>query len=82
VPEGVRNPFRRPDDPPRYNAGAISVMKVHNIPVDDLFALVQSRLSELQLARNVHFTDKGSEVLAGQVAAAVTGGLVPKNSAN
>ncbi len=82
VPEGVRNPFRRPDDPPRYNAGAISVMKVHNIPVDDLFALVQSRLSELQLARNVHFTDKGSEVLAGQVAAAVTGGLVPKGSAN
>ena len=82
VPEGVRNPFRRPDDPPRYNAAAISVMKAHSIPVDDLFALVQPRLAELQLARNVHFTDKGSEVLAGQVAAAVTGGLVTKGPAN
>jgi lysophospholipase L1-like esterase len=39
--------------------------------VDDLCSLVQPRLAELQQPGNVHFTDKGYDVLGEQVAAEI-----------
>lgn len=75
VPEGVSNPFRNPADPLRYNAAASEVMKARDVRVNDLFAFVQPRLAELQLPKNVHFTEKGSAALAEQVAAAITAEL-------
>lgn len=80
VPEGVTNPFRRPEYPPRYNAAALEVMKAHNVRVNDLFALVQPRLPELQLPRNVHFTAAGSRVLAVQVSDAILAELSRRES--
>ena len=68
VPDGANNPFRSPSDPPRYNATAVDVMRSGDIRVNDLFALAQPRLAEIQLPRNVHFTAQGSEALARQVA--------------
>ncbi len=68
VPDGANNPFRSPADPPRYNAAASEVMRKSGIRVNDLFALAQPRLAQIQLPRNVHFTAQGSEALAKQVA--------------
>lgn len=79
VPAGCNNPFRSPDDPPRYNAAAVEVMNAHGIRVDDLYALIAPRESELQLPRNVHFTAAGSAVLAAQVAQNITSELEGKH---
>lgn len=53
------------------NAIAGEIMQRHQIPVDDLCSLVQPRLAELQQSGNVHFTDKGYDVLGAQVAAEI-----------
>ena len=79
VPAGCNNPFRSPDDPPRYNAAAVEVMAAHGIRVDDLYALIVPRESELQLPRNVHFTAAGSAVMASQVAQIITSELEEKH---
>ncbi len=79
VPAGCNNPFRSPDDPPRYNVAAVAVMKANGVRVDDLHALVVSRESELQLPRNVHFTADGSEVMASQVAQIIASELEDKH---
>jgi acyl-CoA thioesterase-1 len=78
VPEGCRNPFRSPQDPPRYNAAASELMKSRGIAVNDLFAFVQPQVAALQLPANVHFTDKGSKELGVQVAAAIESALKPE----
>lgn len=75
VPSGTKNPFRSPEDPPRYNAAAEAVMKSYGIRVNDLYGVIQPRQRELQLPKNVHFTDQGSEVLGEQVAAAISSEL-------
>ncbi len=80
VPAGAVNPFRAPEDPPRYNATAMELMNSQAVRINDLFAAVQPRLAELQLPRNVHFTDQGSATLAERVAAAITTELQPKDS--
>ena len=81
MPEGANNPFRSPGDPSRYNNSAIEVMKQHGVRVNDLLAVVQPRLAELQLPGNVHFTGKGSQFLAEQVVAALTAELPAQPSA-
>jgi arylsulfatase len=77
VVTGTGNPFRNPEDPPRYNAAAAAVMTAHGVHVNDLFALVQPRLATVQLPKNVHFTPAGSDLLARQVADAVLAELPP-----
>jgi hypothetical protein len=57
-------PLRDPDDATAYNAAAAETMARHQIAIDDLFALTEPRLSELQPPQNVHFTESGAEVLA------------------
>jgi len=71
VVPGTGNPFRHPDDPPRYNTAAVEVMKASGVRVNDLFAFIQPRLAEVQLPKNVHFTAAGSTMLARQVADAI-----------
>jgi hypothetical protein len=41
------------------------------IPIDDLYALINPRLAELQLPANVHYTLPGYNVLGHQVAESI-----------
>jgi len=41
------------------------------VPVNDLYAFAHPRLAEIQRPANVHFTEEGSRLLAGQVADAI-----------
>lgn len=68
VPEGNKNPFRDPADPPRYNAAAAKIMQDNGVRVNDLFALCQPQLDKIQLPKNVHFNDEGKRAQAAQVA--------------
>jgi len=54
-----------------YNAAAAKVAGESGIAVDDLWALAEPRLSEMQLPHNVHFTPEGYKVLAKAVAASI-----------
>ncbi len=67
VPVGVQ-PLREVEAPARYNEIARKVMAENNIPVNDLYEFAQSRLSEIQQPKNVHFSQKGSRVLGEEVA--------------
>ncbi len=53
-------------------------MQAHGIRVNDRFALVQPRVAQLQLPKNVHFTEPASQALAEQVAAVITAELARK----
>ncbi|MCH2161344.1 MAG: SGNH/GDSL hydrolase family protein [Phycisphaerales bacterium] len=79
VPEGGVRPHRDPEDVLRYNQAAIELMTSQGIVVNDLYAFVLPRLSELQKPVNVHFTREGTKALAEQVAAAIrpVAGLQP-----
>ncbi len=71
VPEGKTNPPRVPGDVELYNAAAKKIMDENQVAIDDLFALAQPRLAEIQQPVNVHFKPAGSKVLAEQVAAKI-----------
>jgi len=57
-----------PDLERQYQAAALQVMKKYEVQVDDLYALLKPRRSELQKDDNVHFSAEGSALLARQVA--------------
>ena len=75
-----------PEQCAAVNRIADGIMQKHGIPIDDLCALVQPRLAELQLPNNVHFKEAGYAVLGGQVAAEILAVLgatkVPPTAAN
>lgn len=71
VPAAKLNPHRDPEDVLRYNAVAARVMKERGVSVNDLYAFALPRLSEIQRPMNVHFTDAGSQALAGEVVSAI-----------
>lgn len=72
VPEGKMAVYRTDADAVKYNAAALKVMKENGITVNDLYAFAKPQLMDIQRQpANVHFTDKGSEVLAGEVVKAV-----------
>lgn len=73
-PAGVR-PCRIPEDAPRYNEAAQRIMKKYGIAINDLYSFALPRLEELQNPVNVHFSPKGSEALAREVAKAIEGKL-------
>jgi acyl-CoA thioesterase-1 len=73
VPQGAAK--RRSGDEVKYNEAAARVMKKHNVPIDDLYALALPRLAQIQQPANVHFTESGSEALAGAVAGAIKAAL-------
>jgi acyl-CoA thioesterase-1 len=66
VPDGTG--FRAKGDAAIYNRAAEKVMKRYGVQIDDLYSFALPRLKEIQRERNVHFTQKGSEQLAEQVA--------------
>ena len=68
VAAGTTNPWRDFTDPARYNAAALKIMNANGIRVNDLFALCEPQLGQIQLRQNVHFTAEGSRVMAEQVA--------------
>ncbi len=73
-PAGV-SPCRLPEDAVKYNAAALAIMKDNSIQVNDLYSLVLPELKTLQKPKNVHFNNKGSRVLADQVAAVIEAAL-------
>ena len=68
VAPGTSKPAREPEAPPKYNAAALALMKEHGIRINDLFGFCNPQLEKLQIPKNVHFTQAGSEALAGEVA--------------
>ncbi|MFK7740642.1 MAG: SGNH/GDSL hydrolase family protein [Planctomycetota bacterium] len=68
VPKGDLRPYRSPEDPLLYNTIARRVMAELDVPVNDLFAFVESFSKPILKPANVHFTSEGSQALAGQVA--------------
>lgn len=70
-PDKPGGPLRRADQPEKYNKVALKIMKKNKIMINDLNALTQNRLAELQPPRNVHFNAQGTELLAKQVAAKI-----------
>jgi acyl-CoA thioesterase-1 len=66
VPEGSAG--RRAGDEAKYNESAAKVMAELGVTVNDLCAFAQERLADIQRPANVHFTPRGSDALAGQVA--------------
>jgi acetyl esterase len=70
VPEG--EPGRFKGDEIKYNKAAGKIMKENGVMINDLYAHVLPKLSQLQLPNgNVHFTDEGYNYLAEQVAASI-----------
>ena len=70
VPEG--EPGRFKGDEIKYNKAAEKIMKENGVMINDLYAHVLPKLSQLQLPNgNVHFTTEGSDYLAEQVAESI-----------
>ena len=74
VPEGCL-PLRGTADEVAYNAVAKKIMEKNDVAVDDLHAFALKQLDKIQRPKNVHFSEEGSAVLAGQVAASVVQAL-------
>ena len=63
-PNSKLKPARKPGMHEVYNKVALSVMKKHNVKINDLHSFVLPRMDELQRPYNVHFSKYGSEELA------------------
>ena len=50
----------------------------NGVAIDDLYAFALPRLKEIQLPSNVHYTPKGYEALAGEVAKSIQAALANK----
>ena len=79
VPSGGVRPHREPTDVDRYNARALEIMTEHGVAVNDLNAFATSRLTEIQVPVNVHFTKAGSTVLGDEVASRIRAILKRRN---
>jgi acyl-CoA thioesterase-1 len=71
VPEGKTNPPRKNEDVIAYNKVAKKIIDENGVAINDLYAFALPQLDKIQLKVNVHFNDKGSELLAERVAAAI-----------
>ena len=69
VPKGSKG--RVVGDSARYNAAALKVIDKQDIAIDDQYTFALSRLEEIQLPANVHFTKAGSQELAKQAVTAI-----------
>jgi lysophospholipase L1-like esterase len=75
VPEGKVNPPRKPSDVVEYNKVAKKIMQENGIAVNDLYVFALPMLEKIQQPVNVHFTAKGSEILAERVAMTIEAAL-------
>ncbi len=58
-----------------YNRIAVEVMRQQGVQVHDLWAFAKPRIAEIQQPGNPHFTAKGSEVLAKEIARCIVEAL-------
>jgi len=72
--------FRRSRDVRVYNAAALDIMAENGIRVNDLFAKVTRDLENgnVRWSDGVHYDDASFNVLAGEVAGAITEALAPR----
>lgn len=75
VPEGSRG--RITGDEVKYNKAAKKLMLKHKIQIHDLYTFALKKQSEIQRKKDVHYTPKGSKVLAEEVARVITMALQP-----
>ncbi|MFN3191563.1 MAG: SGNH/GDSL hydrolase family protein [Aureliella sp.] len=73
VPAGAKG--RVVGDSKEYNKIAAEVMKEHSIPTDDHYSFAMTKMKEIQLPANVHFTKDGSQALAARVVDSLTRAL-------
>ena len=67
---------RKVGDDDVYNAAALTVMKRHGIPINDLHAVAKGKMDTYGKAPgDVHFTEKGAAVLAAAVAESIKSNL-------
>jgi lysophospholipase L1-like esterase len=78
VPAGAGG--RMSGDEIRYNAVAAKIMKQQGVKVDDLYGHIKPKLAEAQLRKNVHYSAKGSEMLAEQVAKSIAAALAERTT--
>jgi len=66
-PDVVEGPLRKPGMPVKYNREAVKIMNKNGVIINDLYVFMLPRMNELQLPKNVHFTEQGSFELAKKV---------------
>jgi|SRR5690554_4214365 len=66
-PDVVDGPLRKPGMPQKYNRIAVKIMNKNGILINSLHAFMVPRMTELQLPKNVHFTEEGSREMAKKV---------------
>lgn len=66
-PDDGLKPLRDPKLYTEYNRRAMKVMKDNNIEVNDLEQFVIPKMEDIQIPKNVHFTEEGSQILAREV---------------
>lgn len=66
-PDVVDGPLRKPGMPQKYNRIAVKIMNKNGILINNLHAFMVPRMTELQLPKNVHFTEEGSREMAKKV---------------
>ena len=81
VPDPVNGPTRKSEDVIKYNQVAEAVMREHSVMIDNLYEFALPQLNVIQKPENVHFSAKGSEVLARQVAESIHEALVDQKTA-
>lgn len=67
-PRHPAGPLRDFEMSKKYNKTALKIMKKNKIMINDLYSFVLPRMEELQIEQNVHFTEKGSQILGKIVA--------------
>jgi hypothetical protein len=73
VPEGAGG--RIAGEEKAYNESAGQIAREQGLRVNDLWSLASSRPDGIQIPRNVHFTPRGYDVLAEQVADSIVSAL-------
>jgi acyl-CoA thioesterase-1 len=58
--------------PAVYNKIAIEIMRENDIAINDIYSYVLPRMEKLQRPKNVHFTEKGYQVIGNEVAEIIT----------
>jgi hypothetical protein len=61
-----------------YNRIALEVMTAKGVQVNDLWAFAKPRIAEIQEPGNPHFTAKGSQVLAAEIAEVIRAALAAR----
>ncbi|GAB1452270.1 SGNH/GDSL hydrolase family protein [Draconibacterium sp.] len=66
-PDEVQGVLRDPGMPVKYNTAANKIMNRNGIIINNLYAFMLPRMTDLQLPWNVHFKPEGYKALAGKV---------------